>query len=63
MKGVLRHQCERLALALGLEAVDPHAGAEDGDRSLVTHFVPLAKSELLVDRLFGSRPSGRVACS
>ena len=58
MKGVLRHQCERLALALGLEAVDPHAGAEDGDRSLITHFVPLAKSELLVDRLFGSRRQG-----
>lgn len=58
MKGVLRHQCERLALALGLKAVDPHAGAEDGDRSLIEHFVPLARSELPVDRLFGSRRQG-----
>ena len=58
VKGVLRHQCERLALALGLEAVDPHAGPEDGDRSLVEHFRPLAKSKLLIDRLFGSRYQG-----
>ena len=58
VKGVLRHQCERLALALGLEAVDPHAGAGEGDRSLVEHFRPLAKSKLLTDRLFGSRYQG-----
>ena len=58
VKGVLRHQCERLALAFGLEAVDPHAGTEDGDRSLVEHFRPLAKSKLLIDRLFGSRYQG-----
>lgn len=58
LKGVLRHHCERLAVALGLEAVDPHAGAESGDRSLVEHFQPLAKSALLIDRLFGSRYQG-----
>lgn len=58
VKGVLRHHCERLALALGLEAVDPHAGAEEGDRRLVEHFGPLAKSKLLIDRLFGSRYQG-----
>ena len=58
VKGVLRHQCERLALALGLEAVDPHAGAGEGNRSLVEHFRPLAKSKLLIDRLFGSRYQG-----
>ena len=58
IKGVLRHQCERLALALDLEAVDPHAGVEDGDRSLIKHFRPLVESELLVDRLFGSRYQG-----
>ena len=58
VKGVLRHQCERLALALGLDAVDPHAAAEDGGRSLVKHFMPLAKSELPVDRLFGTRYQG-----
>lgn len=58
MKGVLRYQCERLTMALGLDAVDPHAGTGDGDRSLVKHFMPLAKSELPVDRLFGSRYQG-----
>ena len=58
VKGVLRHHCERLALALGLEAVDPHAGAEAGDRRLLAHFRPLARSELLIDRLFGSRYQG-----
>jgi CRISPR/Cas system CSM-associated protein Csm3 (group 7 of RAMP superfamily) len=57
IKGVLRHQCERLALALGLEAVNPHAGIGD-DQNLVTHFTPLAKSSLVVDRLFGSRYQG-----
>ena len=58
MKGVLRHHCERLALALELEAVDPHADAESGDRKLVQHFRPLAKSSLLIDRLFGTRYQG-----
>ena len=59
VKGALRHQCERLAVALGVEEpVDPHAGAEPGDHSLVKHFRPLAKSGLLIDRLFGSRYQG-----
>ena len=58
IKGVLRHQCERLALALGLKAVNPHAGIEKNDQSLVKHFTPLAKSDLVVDRLFGSRYQG-----
>ena len=58
VKGALRHQCERLATALGGETVDPHAGAEAGDRNLVKHFRPLAKSGLLIDRLFGSRYQG-----
>lgn len=58
IKGVLRHQCERLALALDLEAVDPHASSEEHDRQLVKHFTPLAKSKLMVDRLFGSRYQG-----
>lgn len=53
VKGVLRHQCERLALALCLEAVDPH-----DERSLIGHFTPLSKSHLIVDRLFGSRYQG-----
>ncbi len=70
VKGALRHQCERLATALGVETVDPHdvprrrrnrrpaAGAEEGDCNLVKHFRPLAKSGLLIDRLFGSRYQG-----
>ena len=70
VKGALRHQCERLANAHGIETVDPHdvrrrrrnrrpaAGAEEGDRNLVKHFRPLAKSGLLIDRLFGSRYQG-----
>ena len=58
IKGVLRHHCERLAVTLGLGVVDPHSGAESGDRGLVTHFRPLAKSDLLIDRLFGNRYQG-----
>lgn len=58
IKGVLRHHCERLASTLDLNAVDPHSGAEPGDRSLVAHFRPLAESGLLIDRLFGSRYQG-----
>ena len=58
IKGVLRHQCERLALALDLEAVDPHASSEEHNQHLVKHFTPLAKSKLMVDRLFGNRYQG-----
>ena len=58
IKGVLRHHCERLALALDLKAVDPHASSEEHDQQLVKHFTPLAKSKLMVDRLFGSRYQG-----
>ena len=58
IKGVLRHQCERLALTLDLEAVDPHASNEEHTQHLVKHFTPLAKSKLMVDRLFGSRYQG-----
>lgn len=58
IKGVLRHHCERLAIALDLDVVDPHAGSETGDRSLVANFRALAKSDLLIDRLFGNRYQG-----
>ncbi len=58
IKGVLRHQCERLALALGLKVVNPHAGIKQDERSLVEYFTPLEKSDLMVDRLFGSRYQG-----
>lgn len=58
IKGVLRHQCERIALALGLEAVDPHATGPDQSQKLVQHFRPLASSRIMVDRLFGTRFQG-----
>ena len=58
VKGVLRHHCERLALALGFDAVDPHATSRQREEDLVRHFQPLADSKLLVDRLFGSRRQG-----
>ena len=58
IKGVLRHQCERFACALGLEATNPHVGIEEDDQKLIKHFTPLAKSSLVVDRLFGSRYQG-----
>lgn len=58
IKGVLRHQCERLALTLGLDALDPHASSQEHSQQLVKHFVPLSQSDLVVDRLFGSRYQG-----
>lgn len=58
IKGVLRYQCERLALALDLEAINPHAGIKEDERNLVTHFNPLKESTLVVDRLFGTRYQG-----
>lgn len=57
IKGVLRHQCERFALALELEAIDPHEHRGE-HRSLVKNFIPLAESDLVVDRLFGTRYQG-----
>lgn len=58
IKGVLRHRCERFALVLGLEAVNPHDGMKEDNQKLVKHFKPLADSSLVVDRLFGSRYQG-----
>ena len=58
IKGVLRHQCERLAGALKVKVVDPHAGNQENERRLVDNFVPLAKSNLAIDRLFGNRYQG-----
>lgn len=58
IKGVLRYQCERLACALDLEVVNPHAGIEEDEKDLVKHFKPLTQSTLIIDRLFGSRFQG-----
>lgn len=58
VKGVLRHQCERLAAGLGCRVVQPHATDEAQQQELVESFKPLSESRLLVDRLFGTRFEG-----
>ncbi len=57
IKGVLRHRCECLLLALGGRAVSPHATPAIPDE-LLRAFLPLAQSPYLVDRLFGNRYQG-----
>jgi CRISPR/Cas system CSM-associated protein Csm3 (group 7 of RAMP superfamily) len=56
-KGVLRHHCERLAALLGCEVVSPHQ-LGPAQKELLRNFRPLARSGLLIDRLFGSRYQG-----
>jgi CRISPR/Cas system CSM-associated protein Csm3 (group 7 of RAMP superfamily) len=56
LKGVLRHQCERLACLLECEVIPPHQVRESDE--LVDNFRPLRQSTLLVDRLFGTRYQG-----
>lgn len=58
IKGVLRHQCEQLAALLGGNVVSPHVIGPEADPALLKQFLPLAQSELLIDRLFGSRFQG-----
>jgi CRISPR/Cas system CSM-associated protein Csm3 (group 7 of RAMP superfamily) len=58
IKGVLRHQCERLLALLGGDVVSPHVVGSAVDPALLDQFRPLAQSRLLVDRLFGSRFQG-----
>jgi CRISPR/Cas system CSM-associated protein Csm3 (group 7 of RAMP superfamily) len=58
IKGVLRHQCELLAGALGLNVVSPHVTGASLPPDLLDNFRPLAESKLVVDRLFGSRCQG-----
>jgi CRISPR/Cas system CSM-associated protein Csm3 (group 7 of RAMP superfamily) len=58
IKGVLRHQCERLAALLGGNVVAPHVVGRELDRGMLDEFRPLARSDLLIDRLFGSRFQG-----
>ncbi len=59
LKGVLRHQCERLLTALKGNFVSPHVapGAEPPD-ALLEAFRPLRDSALVIDRLFGTRYQG-----
>jgi hypothetical protein len=57
-KGVLRHQCERLAALLGFEVISPHQIGRQPAAELLRQFGPLARSVLLIDRLFGSRYQG-----
>lgn len=58
IKGVLRHQCERLVALHGGSVVSPHVVSRDIEREALAEFRPLARSELLIDRLFGSRYQG-----
>ncbi len=58
VKGVLRHQCERLAALFGCDVVGPHQVGSAHPEELVRNFRPLAHSGLLIDRLFGSRFQG-----
>lgn len=58
IKGVLRHQCEQLAVLLGGDVVSPHVLGSEADPALLRNFRPLARSPLLIDRLFGSRFQG-----
>ncbi|MDW8266681.1 MAG: RAMP superfamily CRISPR-associated protein [Gemmataceae bacterium] len=57
-KGVLRHHCERLAALLGNEVVSPHHVGRQPPAELLQQFGPLARSGLVIDRLFGSRYQG-----
>lgn len=57
-KGVLRHHCERLVALLGFEVVSPHQIGRHPCAGLLRQFGPLSRSELLIDRLFGSRYQG-----
>ena len=41
-----------------LKQINPHAGTKDDEQSLVKYFTPLTNSNLIVDRLFGSRYQG-----
>lgn len=58
IKGVLRHQCERLTALLGGQVVSPHVVGLEPDHALLDKFRPLGSSALAIDRLFGSRFQG-----
>ncbi|GIW82515.1 MAG: hypothetical protein KatS3mg105_4322 [Gemmatales bacterium] len=58
IKGVLRHQCERLLASLGGNVVSPHVVGRVPDQEMFDAFCPLARSKLPIDRLFGSRFQG-----
>lgn len=58
VKGVLRHTCERLAGAFGLPSVDPHTTSPSKQQRLVECFHLLARTDVIIDRLFGTRFQG-----
>jgi CRISPR/Cas system CMR subunit Cmr4 (Cas7 group RAMP superfamily) len=58
IKGVLRHHCERLAALLGASVPTPHIVTSAVPGEVLKNFRPLVQSELLIDRLFGSRFQG-----
>lgn len=58
LKGVLRHQCERLIDACGLEVAPPHVLSSEPPTLVLENFRPARDSNLLIDRLFGSQYEG-----
>jgi len=58
LKGVLRHQCERLYAAWASKVIPVHVLSATPPKELLDHFRPIAESPLLIDRLFGSRFQG-----
>jgi CRISPR/Cas system CSM-associated protein Csm3 (group 7 of RAMP superfamily) len=54
IKGVLRHQCEKLYAIWSPEVASPHSSGADPPVSLLQGFRPLNQSPMLVDRLFGN---------
>jgi CRISPR/Cas system CSM-associated protein Csm3 (group 7 of RAMP superfamily) len=58
LKGILRHQCERLLATFSAPVLSPHFLSEQPTREYLAAFVPLQQSDYLIDRLFGSRYEG-----
>ena len=61
IKGLLREACEQWVATMGGEGsqvAEVHGGDSDANENLVRAFVPSTISELIVDRLFGTRYAG-----
>lgn len=58
IKGVLRHQCQRLLATFDAPVESPHVLGPGPRRAVLDNFRPLAESKLFIDRLFGSRFEG-----
>ncbi|MCS7239302.1 MAG: RAMP superfamily CRISPR-associated protein [Thermoguttaceae bacterium] len=58
LKGVLRHTCEQIVATCNGEVVSPHTVGREPPEGLLHSFRPAHESNLIVDRLFGSRYQG-----